>query len=131
MKIAPYLKLTVLGIALLGVGQAMSDDLPLPTDPAQQREKMRGMTAEERNAQREQMQARFRSMTPEEQQLMRQTSFDGRVNMKQGQGDAIQQRSRDGSGKGGGYGQGYESRRGSGAGSAQGGQHGMGGSRGG
>ncbi|MBK6293641.1 MAG: hypothetical protein IPF55_04320 [Rhodoferax sp.] len=57
MKTAPYLKLTVLGIALLGVGQAMADDLPLPTDPAQQREKMRGMTAEERSAQREQMQA--------------------------------------------------------------------------
>lgn len=131
MKIAPYLKLTVLGIALLGVGQAMADDLPLPTDPAQQREKMRGMTAEERNAQREQMQARYRNMTPEEQQLMRQTSSDERANMKQRQGDATQRRSRDGSGKGGGYGQGYESRRGSETGSGQGGEHGMGGSRGG
>lgn len=116
MKAAPYFKLTVLGIALLGAGSVMADDLPLPTDPAQQRE---------------QMQERYRNMTPEEQQLMRQTSSDGRANMKQGQGDATQQRSRDGSGKGGGYGQGYESRRGSGAGSGQGGKHGMGGSRGG
>lgn len=120
MKTAQYFKLTLLGgFALMAIGLVRADDLPLPTDPAQQREKM---------------QERYRNMTPEDQQLMRQTSSDGRTNMKQNQGDATNQRSRDGSGKGGGYGQGYESRRGTGAGSGsgsgQGGKHGMGGGRG-
>jgi len=130
MKAAQYLKAGVIGIALLGAGSVLAEDLPLPTDPAQQREKMRGMSAEDRTAQREQMreqmQERVRSMTPEEQKLMRETRSDGRDRMANQQAEGTRQRSRDGSGQGGGYGQGYESRRGDGSGGIGGGR-GMGG----
>ncbi len=110
MKTAQYFKAGVIGIALLGAGSVLAQDLPLPTDPAQQREKM---------------QERVRSMTPEEQKLMRETGFDGRARMENQQAEGARQRSRDGSGQGGGYGQGYESRRGDGSGG--GGGRGMGG----
>ena len=128
MKAAQYLKVGVIGIALLGAGSVLAEDLPVPTDPAQQREKMRGMSSEERTAQRdqmrEQMQERMRNMTPEEQQLMRETRSDGRDRMANQQAEGTRQRSRDGAGQSGGYGQGYESRRGDGSG---GGGRGMGG----
>ncbi len=100
MKAAQYLKAGVIGIALLGAGSVLAEDLPLPSDPAQQREKMR-------------------SMTPEEQKLMRETRSDGRDRMENQQAEGTRQRSRDGSGQGG-YGQGYESRRGSGQGGGRG-----------
>lgn len=115
MKAAQYLGFTVIGIAMLGAGSVLADDLPLPTDPAQQREKMRSLGSEERTAYREQMQERMRNMTPEEQKLMRETRSDGRARLENQQGEGMRQRSRDGSGKGG-YGQGYESRRGGGMG---------------
>ncbi len=134
MKAAQYFKAGVIGIALLGAGSVLAEDLPLPVDPAQQREKMRGMSSEDRTAyreqNREQMQERVRSMTPEEQKLMRETRSDGRNRMENQQADGTRQRSRDGSGQGGGYGQGYESRRGDGSGS-EGGGRGMGGGGGG
>lgn len=114
MKAAQYLRFTVIGIAMLGAGSVLADDLPLPADPAQQREKMRGMSPEDRTAYREQMQERMRNMTPEEQQLMRETRSDGRARLENQPGEGA--RSRDGSGQGGGYGQGYESRRGGGMG---------------
>lgn len=127
MKAAQYLKAGVIGIALLGAGSVLAEDLPLPTDPAQQREKMRGMSSEDRTAYRDQMQERVRSMTPEEQKLMRETRSDGRNRMENQQADGARQRSRDGSGQGGGYGQGYESRRGDGSGGGGGGGRSMGG----
>jgi uncharacterized membrane protein YgcG len=134
MKAAQYFKAGVIGIALLGAGSVLAEDLPLPADPAQQREKMRGMSSEDRTAyreqNREQMQERVRSMTPEEQKLMRETRSDGRNRVENQQADGTRQRSRDGSGQGGGYGQGYESRRGDGSGSGGGGR-GMGGGGGG
>lgn len=114
MRAAQYLKVGVIGIALIGAGAVLAEDLPLPTDPSQQREKMR-----------EQMQERVRNMTPEEQKLMRETRSDGRDRMANQQTEGTRQRNRDGSGQGGGYGQGYESRRGDGSGG--GGGRGMGG----
>lgn len=134
MKAAQYLRFTVVGVALLGAGGVMADDLPLPTDPAQQREKMRSMSSEDRTAYREQMQTQVRNMTPQEQQLMRDTSSDGRANMNIQSGDGTGQRSRDGSGQGGQYGKGYESRQGAGSSTGTGtggGGRGMGRGRGG
>ncbi len=46
-KATQYLRFTVIGIAKLGAGSVLADDLPLPTDPAQQREKMRAMSTED------------------------------------------------------------------------------------
>lgn len=129
MKAAQYFKAGVIGIALLGAGSVLAEDLPLPTDPAQQREQMRSMSLEDRTAYRDQMQERVRSMTPEEQKLMRETRSDGRERMASQQAEGTRQRSRDGSGQGGGYGKGYESRQGDGSGSGGGGR-GMGGGRG-
>lgn len=133
MKAAQYLSLSVIGIAMLGAGSALADELPLPTDPAQQREKMRGMSPEDRTAYREQMQERMRKLTPEEQKLMRETRADGRTrkeNQQSGQGGGTRPRSRDGSAAGGGYGQGYESRRGDAGNSGGVGGRGMSGVRG-
>jgi hypothetical protein len=130
MKAAQYFKAGVIGIALLGAGSALAEDLALPADPVQQREKMRSMSPEDRTAYRDQMQERMRSMTPEEQRLMRETRADGRDRMANQQAEGTRQRSRDGSGQGG-YGQGYESRRGDGSGSGGGGGRGMGGGGGG
>ncbi|OFZ97813.1 MAG: hypothetical protein A3H35_21635 [Betaproteobacteria bacterium RIFCSPLOWO2_02_FULL_62_17] len=93
MKAAPYLRFSVIGVVMLGAGSVLADELPLPGNPAQQREKMRSMSAEDRSVSREQMQERLRNMTPQEQKRMRETRTEG-------------------SAKGGGYGQGYESRRG-------------------
>lgn len=116
MKAAQYFRFTVIGIAMLGAGSALADDLPLLTDPAQQREKMRSMSPEDRTAYREQMQESLRNMTPEEQKLLRETRSDGRARMENQPGQGARQRSQDGSGQGGGYGQGYESRQGGGMG---------------
>lgn len=122
MKAARVFSFTLIGIGMLGAGSVLADDLPLPADPAQQREQMRGMSAEDRAAQREQMrdqmQERLRSMTPEEQKLMRDTSADGRARMENAAGEETRQRSRDGSmqgrgqggGKGGGMGGGGRGR---------------------
>ena len=112
MKATQYFRFTVIGIALLNAGLVLADDLPLPTDPAQQREQMRGMSAEERTAYREQMQERMRNMTPEEQKLMRETRSDGRERMENPQGEETRQRSRDGSGQGRGKGGGMGGGRG-------------------
>jgi hypothetical protein len=120
MKAAQYLKAGVIGIALFGAGSVLAEDFPVPTDLAQQREKARGMSSEDRAAYRDQKQERVRSMTPEEQKLMRETSSDGRTRIANQQAEGTRQRSRDGSGQGG-YGQGYESRRGSGQGGGMGG----------
>ncbi len=126
MQAAQYLRLTVIGVAMLNAGSVMAEDLPLPTDPVQQRENVRSMSSDDRTAYREQMQERMRSMTPEEQKLMRETSVDGRARMENrqsAQGDGMRRGGREG----GGYGQGYESRQGQGAGG--GGGRGMGGGR--
>ena len=105
MKAARVFRFTLIGIGMLGAGTVLADDLPLPADPAQQREQMRGMSAEDRTAYRDQMQERMRSMTPEEQKLMRDSSADGRARMENSQ------RGQD-TGLRGGYGRGYESRQG-------------------
>jgi hypothetical protein len=92
------------GIALLGAGAAFAEESSSVVEPAQQREQVR-----------EQIQERMRSMTPEEQKLMRESSADGRARMENSQ------RGQD-AGMRGGYGRGYESRQG-------GGGRGMGGGR--
>lgn len=115
MKAAQYSRFTVIGIAILCAGSVLADALPLPTDPAQQREKVRSMSPEDRSAYREQMRESVRNMTPEEQKLMRETRSYGRARLENQQGEGA--RTRDGSRQGRGYGQGYESRRGGGMGS--------------
>lgn len=126
MQATQYLRLTVISVAMLGAGLALAEEMPLPTEPAQQRENIRGMSTDDRTAYREQMQERMRSMTPEEQKLMRETSADGRARMENrqsAQGDGM----RGGGREGGRYGQGYESRQGNGSGGGAG--RGMGGGR--
>lgn len=126
MQATQYLRLTVISVAMLGAGLALAEEMPLPTEPAQQRENIRGMSTDDRTAYREQMQERMRNMTPEEQKLMRETSANGRARMENrqsAQGDGM----RGGGREGGRYGQGYESRQGNGTGG--GGGRGMGGGR--
>jgi len=104
MKAARVLSFTLIGIGMLGAGSVLADDLPLPVDPVQQREQMRGMSAEDRTAYRDQMQERMRSMTPEEQKLMRDTRAEGRARVESSVDEGTRQRSRDGSGQGRGQG---------------------------
>jgi len=92
------------GIALLGAGAALAEEAPPAAEPVQQREQIR-----------EQSQERMRSMTPEQQKLMRDSSADGRVRTENSQWGQD-------AGMRGGYGRGYESRQG-------GGGRGMGGGR--
>ncbi len=94
MKASRYSRLAMLGIALLGTGVALAEESPPATVPVQQREQIR-----------EQIQERMRSMTPEEQKLMRDSSADGRIRLENSQ------RGQD-AGMSGGYGRGYESRLG-------------------
>ncbi|MBU0751311.1 MAG: hypothetical protein KJ787_08975 [Gammaproteobacteria bacterium] len=108
-----YFRLIAMGVAMLGAGLAVAEESPPVADPAQG------------SVHREQMQERIRSMTAEEQRLMRETSVDGRARFESRQ--AAQGESMRGGGRGGGYGQGYESRRGNGGG---GGRNGGGGGRG-
>jgi hypothetical protein len=81
--------LTVIGIAMLGAGTVLAEELPLPTDAT---------------TPRAQMQKRMLSMTPEEQRLMRETSSDRRNQMenKQTTQDRGMHRGGGGRGKGGG-----------------------------
>jgi len=102
MKASPYFRLAVIGIAILGAGPTLAQQSSPLADPAQ------GSTH------REQMQQRVRSMTAEEQRLMRETSVDGRARLESRQ--AAQGEGMRGRGREGGYGQGYESRRGNGSG---------------
>lgn len=67
MTVLSIISSTVISIALLGVGSALAEDLPLPADSTPWRE---------------QMQERMRNMTPEEQRLMRETSSDRRAQME-------------------------------------------------
>lgn len=67
MTVLSIIRSAAIGIAMLGAGSALADDPPLPADSAPQRE---------------QMQERMRSMTPEEQRLMRETSSDRRTQME-------------------------------------------------
>ncbi|MDP2809207.1 MAG: hypothetical protein Q8O34_03575 [Rhodocyclaceae bacterium] len=124
MNASQVFRLTAMGIALLGAGSVLAEDLPLPTDPAQQREKMRNMSSEDRTAYREQMQERMRNMTPEEQKLMRETRSDGRERVENSQADGTRQRSRDGSGQGRGQGGGMSGGKGGGMGGGMGGGRG-------
>ncbi len=127
MNASGYLRLSTIGIALLGAGVVAADEAPPAAEQLQQRERARNMNSEERAAYREQNQERVRNMTPEEQRLMRETSADGRARMENRQ-SASGEGMRRGGGEGGGYGQGYESRRGDGSG---GGGGSMGGGKGG
>lgn len=91
MTVLSIIRSTAVGIALLGAGNVLAEDLPLPADSAPQRE---------------QMQDRMRNMTPEEQQLMRETSSDRRAQMESkqsAQGSGMRRGSGGGGrGKGGG-----------------------------
>lgn len=102
MKASQYFRLTVAGVAMLGAGATPAQEPPPVADPAQGA------------AYREQMRERVRTMTPEEQRLMRETSVDGRARFENRQ--AAQGEDMGRGGREGGYGQGYESRRGSGGG---------------
>lgn len=104
MKASRHGRLILLGIALLGAGATLAEESPPAVEPVQQRVQIR-----------EQIQEPMRSMAPEEQKLMRDSSADGRARMENSQ------RGQD-AGMRGGYGRGYESRQG-------GGGHGMGGGR--
>lgn len=89
MKTSHLFGLTVLGIALLGAGNALADDLPLPAD----------------SAPREQLQERMRTMTPEEKKLMRETGSDRRAQMESKQStrsEGMRRSGGGGRGKGGG-----------------------------
>lgn len=110
MKASQYFRVTAIVVAMLGAGGAVADELPPVAEPMQPRD---------------QMQERMRSMTPEERQLMRETSVDGRARLENRQAATGEGMRRGG---GGGYGQGYESRRG-GGGDGGGGGRGMGGGR--
>lgn len=66
MNAIRFIGLTAIGIAMLGAGSALAEELPLPTDATP----------------REQLQERVRNMTPEEQRLMRETSSDRRTQME-------------------------------------------------
>lgn len=105
MKAFQVIGLTALGIAMLGAGNVLADDLPLPADPALQRDQVRSMSSEERTAYREQMQERMRTMTPEEQRLMRETGSDRRAQMESKQStrsEGMRRGGGGGRGKGGG-----------------------------
>lgn len=104
MKAPRYGRLILFGIAFLGAGAVLAEEAPSVADPVQQREQIR-----------DQAQERMRSMTPEKQNLMRDSSADGRIRLENSQ------RGQD-AGMRGGYGRGYESRQG-------GGGRGMGGGR--
>ncbi len=106
MKALQLIGLAAIGIAMLGAGSVLADDLPLPADPAQQRENMRSMSSEERTAYREQLQERMRNMTPEEQKLMRETSSDRRAQMESKQSTQGSGMRRGSGGGGGGRGMG-------------------------
>lgn len=112
MKTSQHFRSAVIGIAMLGAGATLAQEAPPVADPAQ------------RSAHREQMQERVRSMTAEEQRLMRETSVDGRARLESrqvAQGEGMR-----GGGREGGYGQGYESRRGNGGGGGRSGGGGRG-----
>lgn len=67
MKAIRFIGLAAIGIAMLGADSALAEELPLPTDAT---------------TPREQLQERMRTMTPEEQRLMRETSSDRRTRME-------------------------------------------------
>lgn len=93
MKASRYGRLILLGIALIGAGAALAEEAPPTADSVQQREQIR-----------EQFHERMRSMTPEEQKLMRDSSANGRARMENSQPGQD-------AGMRGGYGRGYESRQ--------------------
>jgi len=116
MKALQAVRVTAIGIAMLGSSVVVAEELPLPTDPVQQREKMLTMGSEERAAYHEQLQERMRNMMPEEQQLMRETRSSGRDHTENEQAEGARQRSRDGARQGLGAGSGHGMDGGMGAG---------------
>lgn len=91
MKAIRFIGLAAIGIAMLGADSALAEELPLPTDAT---------------TPREQLQERMRTMTPEEQRLMRETSSDRRTRMesKQSSQDRGMRRGGGGGGRGKGGG---------------------------
>jgi hypothetical protein len=91
MKALQFIGLAAIGIAMLGAGSVLAEELPLPTDAT---------------TPREQLQEHMRSMTPEEQKLMRETSSDRRAQMesKQSTQGSGMRRSSGGGGRGKGGG---------------------------
>ncbi len=89
MNALRFIGLTAIGVAMLGAGSVLAEELPLPTDAT---------------TPREQLQERMRSMTPEEQRLMRETSSDRRTQMesKQSTQSSGMRRGSGGRGMGGG-----------------------------
>lgn len=110
--VAPLLVMTL----LLSSGAEANEVYPhdLPQQLAQ------NMSAEDRAALREQLGSRMREASPAEQALMRDSAYDGRKRMENGETARPERRSGRNEG---GYGRGHESR--------QGGSSGMGGGRGG
>lgn len=89
MNATRFIGLSAIGIAMLGTGSVLAGELPLPADAT---------------TSREQMQERMRTMTPEEQRLMRETSSDRRIQMESKQ--TSQDRGMRRGGGGGGRGKG-------------------------
>ena len=116
MKAAQYLRVAVLGAAMLCAGGVLAESPPPSTDSTQGREQTRAMSAEERAVYRDPMQERMRSLAPEERRLMGEPRTDASPRPESRQDEVMRQRSRDVGAQRSGYGQGYEARRGGGIG---------------
>ncbi|BAN34253.1 hypothetical protein SCD_n00404 [Sulfuricella denitrificans skB26] len=115
---APLLALSLLASAGAEANEYPPHDLPLQLAQNQ--------SAEERAALREQLGNRMREISPAEQSLMRDSAYDGRKRIENGEEARTEQR---GGRNEGGYGRGLESRQG-GGGMGGGGGRGTGGGRG-
>ena len=111
-----FIAAPLLVMALLVSAGAEANEVP-PQDLPQQL--AQNMSAEDRAALREQLGSRMRETSPAEQALMRDSAYDGRTRMENGETARPERRSGRNEG---GYGRGHESR--------QGGGSGMGGGRG-
>lgn len=115
MRNPGFIAAPLLVMALLVSAGAVANEVP-PHDLPQQL--AQNMSAEDRAALREQLGSRMRETSPAEQALMRDSAYDGRKRMENGETARPERRSGRNEG---GYGRGHESR--------QGGSSGMGGGR--
>lgn len=115
-----FIAAPLLVMALLVSAGAEANEVQLPQQLAQ------NMSAEDRAALREQLGSRMRETSPAEQALMRDSAYDGRKRMENGETAMPERRSGRNEG---GYGRGHESRQGGSSGMG-GGSRGMGGGRG-
>lgn len=115
---APLLVMALLVSAGAAANEVQPHDLP--------QQLAQNMSDEDRAALREQLGSRMRETSPAEQALMRDSAYDGRNRMENGETARPERRSGRNEG---GYGRGHESRQGGSSGMGSGGG-GMGGGRG-